>query len=1299
MAAASSGAPPPPLGDREREIVEVPQAASQTFSLERGEASKPGWRGTSRYAVLRELGKGGMGVVYEALDRERGQSVALKTLLNFDATALYRFKQEFRTLSDVVHPNLVRLDEMVVSETDGAFFTMELVRGTDFRSHVGPAGRVAPEERSRFMTVAATPGAEPVPRAAEDPGPPERTRTLEGPCLAVFEKLRPALRQLAEGVQALHAAGHLHRDLKPSNVMVAADGRVVVLDLGVATSLRRTAGHAASEEAEMVGTATYMAPEQAFGATLEPAADWYSVGVILYEVLVGHPPFVGDVMDVITRKNLVDAVPPSQCVQGVPEDLDALCVDLLHRDPAHRPNGLDVLRRLGRVRSVRPHPSLAPVADPTQPSLLFGRDQQLGELREAFEGVVGGRPVAVRLGGESGMGKSALAAHFLDGLAERGDALVLRGRAYERESLPYKAVDSVIDEISRHLARCEDEGDPVPLPEGIGALARVFPVLRRVPSLADVVPDAATEPRELRSRAFQALRALFGALARRQPIVVYIDDAQWGDADSAALVLALLRPPEPPPWLLLMTYRSREATGSVFLTELRDGWPEGVEQRDVAIGPLSVDDAQALARTFLEGSDELAHRTARAVARESRGNPFLVQELARSNTGSGQRAEGDTLVTLTLEEMVFGRLERLPDGARRLIELIAVGGRPLPVSVIDAAAGLTDGVHETIALLGARRFARTGQRDGRDVVETTHDRIRETISAMLPAATLREHHAALARALEQAPASDAEAIALHWLGAGDAARAVRFAEDAADRSTEKLAFDHAARLFRLALEHTPASSERAQALRVRLATALQAGGRYGESSRAYMDAIAGAPPEQRSEFQRAAAEQLLAAGQIEEGTAMLYGVLEAVRMRAPRSQLMAVFWLIVYRIWLGFLGLRFRERSEVSAADRARIDALFTAAAGFPVVNTLLGACMTARHLVEALRFGDRFQVMRAASLEAGILAAGGGRETARERALVAMSRRLAEREGTPAADAYTYGPRGIGLFLRGRFREAREALDRALAVPLYGNAALSSVRLFAVYTMTFLGDLNEARRRMAKLVVEAEERGDMYTLVNLHTGPSQGMALAADDPERGRRLAGAALSKWPKHGFFVQHWQAVAYAADVDIYVGDARTGYERLKGAMPELEKSFLLHSAFVRIMTRYVLARAAIASIPACPDRRNALVAEARNLARQLEQESDAWPKSLAAQIRASVADAEGDRVGAIAELRLALAREEGADGMFALIAGQRLGLLLGGDEGRELVRRTVETMRAQGIQNPERWLSVYLPGQWMQPCAEA
>jgi len=138
-------------------------------------------------------------------------------------------------------------------------------------------------------------------------------------------------------------------------------------------------------------------------------------------------------------------------------------------------------------------------------------------------------------------------------------------------------------------------------------------------------------------------------------------------------------------------------------------------------------------------------------------------------------------------------------------------------------------------------------RDGRDVVEMTHDRIRDTIVAQLPPAMLREHHGHLARALEDIPGEDGEAVALHWLAAGDGERAAHFAEDAGQHAAAKLAFDQSARLFRLALEHTraPPASPDLRRLRARLAEVLQFGGRYEESARAYLAAAEGAPAEQR----------------------------------------------------------------------------------------------------------------------------------------------------------------------------------------------------------------------------------------------------------------------------------------------------------------------------------------------------------------------------------------------------------------------------------------------------------------------
>src|ERR1700693_5728519 len=105
---------------------------ANTHGLEGSPNEPVDWKGTARFEVVRPLGRGGMGAVYEARDRDRKQRVALKTLLHFDPAALYLFKQEFRTLAGVHHPNLVRLHELVAGESDRVFFSMELVRGTDF---------------------------------------------------------------------------------------------------------------------------------------------------------------------------------------------------------------------------------------------------------------------------------------------------------------------------------------------------------------------------------------------------------------------------------------------------------------------------------------------------------------------------------------------------------------------------------------------------------------------------------------------------------------------------------------------------------------------------------------------------------------------------------------------------------------------------------------------------------------------------------------------------------------------------------------------------------------------------------------------------------------------------------------------------------------------------------------------------------------------------------------------------------------------------------------------------------------
>jgi serine/threonine protein kinase len=173
--------------------------------------------GTTRYQPRRRLGAGGMGIVYEVFDRERGENVALKTLSRVDPSGIYDLKKEFRSLADVRHPNVVTLYEMV-NDDDRWFFTMELVHGMPFTEHVAREVRARPT------------------RAAEPRLGPSITETrLDARQGRPFDerRLRAALAQLVLGVSAIHAAGRLHRDLKPSNVLVTSEGRVVVLDFGL----------------------------------------------------------------------------------------------------------------------------------------------------------------------------------------------------------------------------------------------------------------------------------------------------------------------------------------------------------------------------------------------------------------------------------------------------------------------------------------------------------------------------------------------------------------------------------------------------------------------------------------------------------------------------------------------------------------------------------------------------------------------------------------------------------------------------------------------------------------------------------------------------------------------------------------------------------------------------------------------------------------------------------------------------------------------------------------------------------
>ena len=747
-----------------------------------------------RFEIVRTLGAGGMGVVYEVIDRERGSRAALKMLSHMDPEPRLRFKNEFRSLQDLHHPNLVRLDELL--EEDGQlFFTMELVHGVHFLDHVRPAGTpsfliggLRPEP---MVTVVQRVGAGATAGSrSPEPPPPSKDAGRSG-----FDEahLRAALGELALGIAAIHGAGQVHRDVKSSNVLITPEGRVVVLDFGLITDTTRS-----EREVAVVGTAHFMAPEQAAGGRVGPPADWYSVGILLYASLTGAFPFQADLDAVIALKQRFEAPPPSRLTPGLPADLEALCVRLVRRSPADRPGEAEILAALG-VADAPPSRRYAP-----GPSFV-GRATELAVLAGAFAEVREGAPVAVIIEGESGMGKSALMRRFLDQLGAGVE--VFAGRCYERESVPYKAVDEIVDALSRYLMALPAAEREALTPPSSGALATVFPVLRAAwpaatrPSSSSSPSREAVEPHEVRAAAFAALRELLRRLAARRPVVLAIDDLQWTDADSLALLADVMRADDaahvgPPALLFVATLRTNPDASGVRWQPALDLPLDRV--RRVRVDRLSEPEAEALAAVLLghDGGAGQARRGAAAIAREAGGHPLFIDALVHHRLA---RADDDRVVRL--DDALWSRIQRLDAAARRLLEIVAVAGTPLAATVAGRAAGAgAEEMDRSLTVLRIAGLVRTTGAGRARMVESYHDRIRETVASRLDVTARQRVHEQLARAIEADRPGELEALALHFRDAGDHDRAAGYAAQAGDHAAAALAFDRAARLYQMAFE-------------------------------------------------------------------------------------------------------------------------------------------------------------------------------------------------------------------------------------------------------------------------------------------------------------------------------------------------------------------------------------------------------------------------------------------------------------------------------------------------------------------
>jgi hypothetical protein len=1116
-------------------------------------------------------------------------------------------------------------------------------------------------------------------------------RRLEG---TVDEaRLRSALAQVAEAVCAIHDAGILHRDIKPSNVLVTHDGRAVLLDFGLAWHLEAARP---DRERRIAGTPPYMSPEQASGAAVTAASDWFSFGVMLYETLTGTLPFTGPTMEVLARSREARVVPPTDFDPSTPADLSALCVDLLQYDPVARPSGNDVLRRVAPLPSA--DAGAVPAVSPATAAAPFiGREKQLAALMDAFDDSRAGRTTVAFVRGESGMGKSALVQRFLQQVRRSPfEPVVLTGRCYERESVPFKALDSLVDALTFHLKSLPRDDVRFLLPRDVAALARLFPVLREVDAVASAGPMS--DSQELRRRAFAAFRELVAALAARRPLVLFIDDLQWGDLDSGALVADLVRPPDSPRLLLVGAYRSEEAETSVFLRTVIPVLRGATAARDVDVAELTPDDALRLALAMTSRTDPASAARARAIAEESGGSPFFIDGLVR------YAAEGGgPVASVRLDEVIDARVSQLPAGAKHLLELAAIAGRPLDLSVAAAASTVEGDQQQMLRLLHARRLAKTRGAE-RPALEIYHDRIRESVAAQIPPETARIYHKRLAEVCEASGRGDPEEVATHYEAAGRADRAAHFAGLAAIRAEDALAFDRAARLYRWVLDlrsrvpvrepAAAASPSEARWLQTQLGNALANAGRGDQAAAAFLAAAEGASADEAAELERRAAEQLLRMGKIDDGLAVLRTVLGRVRLKIACAPATALLSMTGHRVLIGLRGLEFRERpaSEIPPIDLRRIDACWTATVGLSMVDTIRGTDFQQRNLLLSLRAGEPYRVARALAMQIPNTSfAGGERGLRRLDRLRRKTMEIVERVGHPHPLGLATVNVGIAYRLHGRYRESLEEVERGGAIlreRCTGVAwELQGVRILTMEDLLWLGEWNTLFRRVPEFLQEAESRGDAYgaTYIRVRILPLQ--RLAQDRPEAARDDVRDAIARWSAQGFHLQHYNALFAEVDTDIYEGDGMAGWNRLARSRMELARSMLMYLQAVRIEFLFLRARAALAAVR--QGHANMLRSAEADAAR-LERTRAPWARGMVSLVRAGIASIRGDAAEAVRLAAEAEARLAASDlSHLAAACRRRRGELVGGSEGRALVEEADARLAARQVVNPARMAGLLAP----------
>jgi len=731
-----------------------------------------------------------MGIVYRALHLATGRFVALKTVCGATVSTLSSIRREIAALSRLKHDGVARIVAHGVCD-QLPWYAMELLEGRTLRDFISERFAQGGDAEHRIVDV-----------------------------LNIVHRI---CRPLAY----LHSHGIVHRDLKPENVFLRKDGSPVLVDFGIAMSFGDSGECAIAENMlEVAGTPEYMSPEQIQSRSVDARSDLYALGCVLFECLTGRTPFQGKTLGAVISRH-VSGIPqgPSRLAPGVSANVDALVLRLLAKRPSDRFGYADdVANELVRCGAeVEPDDARPETRAYVYRPEFAGRADTM--LR--FDAIVRGRgtlPRRVLIHGESGVGKTRVLLELSCHAAFRGFVVV----PVQCVGAPFVPGDSPtlaapFEPFRAFLQRVADaalEGGPelaeTLLADRADVLAVYEPALQSFanPRIEGPEPLAGLTPEAARSRVFGCLRETLLAYASGRPLLLLVDDLQWGDELTIA-------------FLSTLGDQELELHDVYVIAACRSDEDAQVLQNDlsrlrferIALHRLSKDAIGEMIAGML-ALERAPPNFSEFLFRESSGNPFVVAEylraaidqglLQRDAAGRWQLSNAERKQALSaapvgapisVRQLMQRRISSLAPSTLRLAQAAALLGRDFDASLLDV---LTRGqAGSNLETLRDRQIFEEGNA-GR--LRFVHDQLRELAYRSIPESEVIELHRSAAIALEQsseAPAARAALLpmlAQQWSSAKVPDRAAAYHALAGDRAREVYANEEALKHYASALE-------------------------------------------------------------------------------------------------------------------------------------------------------------------------------------------------------------------------------------------------------------------------------------------------------------------------------------------------------------------------------------------------------------------------------------------------------------------------------------------------------------------